>query len=208
MKWKSLSHVWLFVTPWTICPRNSPGQNTGVSSLSLLQGIFPTQGSNLDAFQADSLPAEPQGKPKNTSVGSLSLLQWIFKSRNRTRVSCIAGGFFTNWAIREAQFPELLRCVPTITTWYGSSSLVAQRLKCLPAMWEIRVRFLAQEDPLEKEMVTHSSILAWRIPWWRSLLGYSPRGRKESDMTGRFHFTSLHFMEVAMILLVTKSQVL
>ena len=44
-KWKSLSHVWLFVTPWTI-PWNSPGQNTGVGSLSLLQGIFPTQGSN------------------------------------------------------------------------------------------------------------------------------------------------------------------
>ena len=44
---------------------NSPGQNTGVGSLSLLQGIFPTQGSNqgLSPLQADSLPAEPQGKP-------------------------------------------------------------------------------------------------------------------------------------------------
>ena len=45
------------------------------------------------------------------------------------------------------------------------SSLVAQRLKCLPPMWETWVRSLGQEDPLEKEMVTHSSILAWRIPW-------------------------------------------
>ena len=44
-KWKSLSRVGLFVTPWT-SPWNSPGQNTGVGSLSLLQGIFPTQGSN------------------------------------------------------------------------------------------------------------------------------------------------------------------
>ena len=45
------------------------------------------------------------------------------------------------------------------------SSLVAQRLKCLPPMQETRVQPLGWEDPLEKEMVTHSSILAWRIPW-------------------------------------------
>ena len=43
--------------------------------------------------------------------------------------------------------------------------LVAQRLKHLPPMWEIWVQSLGQEDPLEKEMATHSNILAWRIPW-------------------------------------------
>ena len=43
-------------------------------------------------------------------------------------------------------------------------SLVAQRLKHLPLMWETRVRSLGREDPLEKEMVTHFSILAWRNP--------------------------------------------
>ena len=42
---------------------------------------------------------------------------------------------------------------------------MAQRLKRLPAMWETWVRSLGQEDSLEKEMATHSSILAWRIPW-------------------------------------------
>ena len=42
---------------------------------------------------------------------------------------------------------------------------MTQRLKCLPAMRETWVRSLGQEDPLEKEMATHSSILAWRIPW-------------------------------------------
>ena len=47
-------------------------------------------------------------------------------------------------------------------TW---ASLVAQRLKRLPPMQETWVRSLGQEDPLEKEMATHSSILAWRIPW-------------------------------------------
>jgi len=42
---------------------------------------------------------------------------------------------------------------------------VAQTVKSLPAMWETRVQSLGPEDPLEKEMATHSSILAWRIPW-------------------------------------------
>ena len=48
---------------------------------------------------------------------------------------------------------------------FSGASLVAQRLKHLPAMRETRVRSLGQEDPLEKEMATHSSTLAWRIPW-------------------------------------------
>ena len=42
---------------------------------------------------------------------------------------------------------------------------MAQKLKHLPAMWETWVRSLGREDPLEKGMATHSSILAWRIPW-------------------------------------------
>ena len=45
------------------------------------------------------------------------------------------------------------------------ASLVAQRFKRLPAVWETQVQSLGWEDPLEKEMTTHSSILAWRIPW-------------------------------------------
>ena len=44
-------------------------------------------------------------------------------------------------------------------------SVMAQLVKNLPAMQETRVRSLGQEDPLEKEMATHSSILAWKIPW-------------------------------------------
>ena len=45
------------------------------------------------------------------------------------------------------------------------TSLVAQTAKCLPTMWETRVQSLGQEDLLEKEMATHCSILAWKIPW-------------------------------------------
>ena len=49
--------------------------------------------------------------------------------------------------------------------WTPWASLVAQRLKHLPGMQETRVRSLGREDPLEKEMATHSSTLAWGIPW-------------------------------------------
>ena len=64
-------------------PWNSPGQNTGVGDLYLLQGIFPTQGSEPrpHTLWVDSLPTEPPGKPKNTRVGSLSLLQGIFPAQ-------------------------------------------------------------------------------------------------------------------------------
>ena len=65
---------------------------------------------------------------------------------------------------------------------------MAQTVKNLPAMQETRVRFLGQEDPLEEGLATHSSILAWGIP--RSLVGYRPRGCKESDTTERLHFHS------------------
>ena len=57
-------------------------------------------------------------------------------------------------------------------------------------MWETWVRSLGREDPLEKEMATHSSILAWRIPWTEELGGLQSTGHKESDTTERllFHF--------------------
>ena len=63
------------------------------------------------------------------------------------------------------------------------ASLVVQRLKPLPAMWETWVQSLGWEEPLEKEMATHSSILAWRIPWTEELDGLQSTGGKESDMT-------------------------
>ena len=83
-------------------PLNSPGQNTGVGSPSLLQGIFPTQGLN------PGLPHCQQILYQLSHKGSSRILEWIaypFSSgssqpRNRTGVSCIAGGFFTRWAMR------------------------------------------------------------------------------------------------------------
>ena len=85
-------------------PWNSPGQNTGVGSLSLLQEIFPTQGSN------PGLPHCRQILYQLSHKGSPRTLEWVacpFSSRssgprNQTGVFCIAGRFFTNWAIRKA----------------------------------------------------------------------------------------------------------
>ena len=63
-------------------------------------------------------------------------------------------------------------------------SPVVQTVKNLPAMQETQVRFLGGEDALEKGMATHTSILAWRIPWTEKTGGlYSPWGRKELDTT-------------------------
>ena len=85
-------------------PWNYPGQNIGVGSLSLLQGTFPTHGLN---------PGLPHCKwilYQQSHLGSPRILEWVaypFSSRsswprNWTGVSCIAGEFFSNWAIREA----------------------------------------------------------------------------------------------------------
>ena len=60
---------------------------------------------------------------------------------------------------------------------------MAQELKNLPTMQETRVRSLGQEDLQEKGMVTHSSILTWRIPWTEKPGGLQSMGRKELDMT-------------------------
>ena len=63
---------------------------------------------------------------------------------------------------------------------------MTQRVKNLPAMQKIRqtqVQSLGQEDPLEKQMANHSSILAWEIPWTEEPGGLQSMGSQESDMT-------------------------
>ena len=91
-------HGLFMYSPW-----NSSGQNTGVGSLSLLQGIFPTQRLN------PGLPHWGWILYQLSHKGSPRILEWVaypFSSgsswpRNRTGVSCIAGGFFTDWAVRK-----------------------------------------------------------------------------------------------------------
>ena len=65
----------------------------------------------------------------------------------------------------------------------GSIFPVAQTVKNPPTTPEIRVRSMDREDPLEKAMATHSSILAWRIPWTEEPRGLQSMGSQESNMT-------------------------
>ena len=75
------------------------------------------------------------------------------------------------------------------------ASLVAQRLKHLPGMWETWVQSLGQEDPLEKEMATRSSTLTWRIPWREEPGRLQSMGSlsqtRLSDFTFTFHYHAL-----------------
>ena len=118
-QWHYYEHWWSFQSTINVCedhsvmsdylwphglysPWNSPGQNTGVGSLSLLQGIFPTQGLN------PGLPLCRRILYQLSHKGSPRKLEWVaypFSSRsswpmNRSGVSCTASGFFINWALR------------------------------------------------------------------------------------------------------------
>ena len=111
-------HGWY--SPW-----NSPGQNTGVGSLLLLQGIFPTQGSNPGLLHCRWILYHLSHK------GSPRILEWVAfpfsrgssPPRNQTRVSFIVGGFFTNWAISSyiigsnTWFVKVLRSIIYRTFW-------------------------------------------------------------------------------------------
>ena len=76
----------------------------------------------------------------------------------------------------QIKFSYLLRPQGQPFIPYQEASPVAQRVKNLPAMQETWVRFLGWEDPLEKEMATHSSIVAWKIPWTEESGGLQSMG--------------------------------
>ena len=81
-------------------PWNSPGQDTGVGSLSLLQGIFPTQGSNPGLTHCRQIlyQLSHKGSPRILEWVAYPFLRGYSQPRNQTGVSCIAGRFFINWA--------------------------------------------------------------------------------------------------------------
>ena len=114
-------------------PWNSPGQNTGVGSLSLLQGIFPTQGSNPGPLHYRWIRYQLSHK------GSPRTLEWVaypFSSassqpRNQTRVSCIVGEFFTNWVIREVHISlNYTTIIKFCTKHFPSSYIWHKNIKC------------------------------------------------------------------------------
>ena len=122
-------------------PWNSLGQNTGVDSPSLLQGIFPTQGLNPGLLHCRKILYQLSHE------GSPRILEWVaypFSSgfsqpRNQIGVSCTADRFFTNWAVREAQsisryFYIWFREITIQSTGKGSKRLL---FLCLREMEEI-----------------------------------------------------------------------
>ena len=140
-KCQSLSRVWL-CNPMdcNLCPWDSPGKKTGVGSHSLLQGIFPTQGSTI----------------WSTRKATVSVVIYIFWISGRVPVLFL------------------------VIAYSSEASLIAQSVKNLPAMQETWVQSLGWEDPLEKEMSTHSSILAWEISWTEEPCGLQSMGLQKS----------------------------
>ena len=155
---------------------------------------------------------QPRGlySPPASSVRGIfqaRILEWVAisysrgpsQSRNRTHASCIFRQILshcTTWqvCIYFVSMPEFRTTAwkPMLPAWKTMfqpskkrnypQALLAQTVKNLPVRQETWVRSLGREDPLEKGMANHSSILAWRIPQ-RSLAGHSPWGCRELDTT-------------------------
>ena len=107
-----------------------------------------------------------------------SLLHILLLDKGKVKVEI-------NDEIRIERYPIIWTLKMSFQIMLGAktASLVVQMVKNLPAKQETQVPFLGGEDPLEKGMATHSSILAWRIHGQRSLVGYSPWDCKELDTT-------------------------
>ena len=158
VKLKKLKRKWKVKVVWPhglYSPWNSPGQNTGVGSLCLLQGIFPTQGLNLCLLHCRWIlyQLSHKGNPRNSKdSGSKKFEKCWFK--------------FCQRAVLNAELPRTFNMQSKwMQLMLHRASLVAQLVKNPPAMQETLVQFLGWEDPLEKGKATHFSILAWRIPW-------------------------------------------
>ena len=135
------SHAWTILNVkftqlcLTLQPQGHPWnflcQNTGVGSLSLLQGIFQTQGSNPGLSHCmDSLPAEPSGKPKNTGVGSLFLLQQNFWAQE-SNLPLLQGIFPA-----QGSNPDLPHCRQILYQLIHKGSLeLPQKVKNTTTMW-------------------------------------------------------------------------
>ena len=108
------SCVQLCATPWTDCSLpgsfvhgESPDKNTGLGCHALLRGIFPTQGSNpgLLHFRQVLYHLSHEGSPRILEWVAYPFSKGSSQSRNQTRVSCLAGRFFTSWTTRESSGP-------------------------------------------------------------------------------------------------------
>ena len=113
------------------------------------------------------------------SLSSFTLTQRLFSSSSLSAIRVVSSAYLRLLIFFQAiLIPVCASSSLAFHMMYSGASLVAQRLKRLPATWETWVRSLGREDPLEKEMPTHSSILAWRIPWREEPGGLQPMGSR------------------------------
>ena len=144
-------------------PWNSPGQNTGVGSLSCLQGIFTTQTSNLGLPHCRRiLPAEPQGEPKNTGVGSLSLLQGIFPTQKLNQ-----GLLHCRWILYQLSYEG--KATPCYSSVQFSCSVVSDSLQPHGSMPGFPVHY-----QLPRPSQTHVHQVSDAIQTFRPLSSPSP----------------------------------
>ena len=146
-KWKSFSRVWLFVTTWTKQSKEFFRPEYWVGSLSLLLGIFPTQGSNpgLQHCWQILYQLSHQGSPLSYVSPLLTIFRVQFSG-----IKCI------HPVLYQLSLP---------TSRASQAALVVENPPVNSGDMRDAVWSLGQEDFLEEGMATHSSILAWRIPW-------------------------------------------
>ena len=174
---QSLSRVQLFGTPWTAALQAS-------RSFIISRSLFKLM-SIESMMPSNHLILSPSSTPALNLFQHHGLFQWT--------ALCIRWANYWNYSFSINPSNE-----------YSGLISLAQRLKCLPAMRETWIQSLGREDPLEKEMATHSSILAWRIPWMEEPGGLQSMG---SQRVGHDWVTSLslsisppvwHFSSVAL----------
>ena len=171
-------------------PWNFPGQNTGVGSLSLLQGIFPTQGSN------PGLPLCRWILYQLSHKGSPRILEWVaypFSSgssqpRNWTGVSCIASRFFTNWAIREAQVGQVS------PGWSGQVAILLIRYHRLGGLINRNLFLTVLKVGKCKIKVLIDSFPQWGVSSWLADINHltvSPH-RRTGEKVGRIRLFGVY----------------
>ena len=160
-------------------PWNSPGQNTEVGSLSLLQRIFPTQGSKPSLLHCRRIlyPLSHKGSPKIQESVAYLFSSGSSRPRNWTRVSCIAGGFFTNWAIMASGVTAQIRA-----DMDNSGGTNGKESACQCRRYNRhRLHLWTRKTAWRRKWQPTPVFLPGESRGQRSLAGYSPWGHKESE---------------------------
>ena len=174
----SVSCVWLFASPWTAAQMSSPTFTITRSLLKLMsiESVIPSNHlilccpllllpsilPNIRVFSSElavHIRWQSIGASASASILSMNIQGW-FPLESTGLLSLLSKGpsrVFSSITIQKHQFFGA-----QLSLWV---SLMAQLVKNPPAMWETWVPSLGWEDPLEKGTATHSSILAWIIPW-------------------------------------------